>query len=85
MQEHGQTSVGGYVLKGESGVFLLLDPKTEDICSMIVCQGDGTWRARTPDGQVVTLTPPDDVERPALWVATQITATPEDAQSREGG
>ncbi|WP_067460449.1 hypothetical protein [Actinomadura macra] len=72
-RENGQTVVGGFVLKGGDGVYLLLDPESESPCATIISQGDGTWRARTLDGEAKTLQPPDDNDRPAVWVAEQIT------------
>ncbi|WP_067470035.1 hypothetical protein [Actinomadura macra] len=66
-----ETRVGGYILKGGTGVYLLLDPETEDPRATIISQGDGTWRARTLDGEAKTYEPPDDVERPEVWVAEQ--------------
>ncbi|QXJ20887.1 hypothetical protein AGRA3207_001680 [Actinomadura graeca] len=71
--------VGDYLFKGGDGVYLLVDPETRDPRATIVSQGNGTWRARTLDGEARTFEPPDGVERPGLWVAQQITEAGLDA------
>ncbi|QXJ22758.1 hypothetical protein AGRA3207_003814 [Actinomadura graeca] len=68
-----ETCVEGYVLTGGADVYLLLDPDTRDPRATIVSLGNGTWRARTLDGKAKTFEPPDEIDRPALWVAEQLT------------
>ncbi|QXJ20653.1 hypothetical protein AGRA3207_001405 [Actinomadura graeca] len=71
--------MGGYVLKGGTGVYMLLDPETGDPRATIISQGNGTWRARTLDGEAKTYQPPDEIERPAVWVAEQFVPAAEPA------
>lgn len=65
------TKVGDYSLVDEGGLWFLM--KDHRIVSTLVDMGGGTWRARTPKGNAVTLDVPDEVEEPATWVAEQIT------------
>ena len=65
-------------------MYLLLDPETKDPRATIISQGTGTWRARTLDGEAKTFQPPDDVERPEVWVAEQFVSAAGDLAPAEG-
>jgi hypothetical protein len=69
------TTIGDYTLVEQGGLWFLLD-RDRHIVSTLVDQGAGTWRAVTLDGGATTLTVPDDVDDPAIYVAKQITESP---------
>ena len=64
--------LGGYTLIEMSGMWFLED-ETGGIVATIVDMGGGTFRARTPKGNVQTVKVPEDAEEPAMYVAEQIT------------
>lgn len=68
----GPRKVGEYDLVPYDGLWFL-DRGGRTVCT-IVDMGDGTWRARTPEGSARTVHVPPAVEDPALYVAEQITA-----------
>lgn len=69
------TRVGGYQLIPYEGLWFLTGEDSRAVAT-IIDMGDGTWRARTPDGQARTFEPgsiPADVEDVPRWIAEQIT------------
>ncbi|QXJ21964.1 hypothetical protein AGRA3207_002882 [Actinomadura graeca] len=57
MSDAGETRVGGYILKGGTGVYMLLDPETEDPRVERDCYDD---RLHTGSSRSVVLTANDD-------------------------
>jgi len=76
------TTVAGYTLVDERGVWFLLDGD-RNIVSTLIDMGSGTWRARTPGGDAVTVDVPADVEEPAVYVAERITRQDETTTTGE--
>lgn len=65
--------VGDYTLVPFGGLWFLTDAD-DRLVSTILDMGEGTWRARTPEGSARTFEVPPDVADPPLWVAREITA-----------
>ena len=65
-------NLGGYTLIEMSGMWFLED-ETGRIVATIVDMGGGTFRARTPKGDVQTIKVPEDVEESVTYVAEQVT------------
>lgn len=64
-------TVGDYDLVNQAGVWFL--EQDGRIAATLIDMGDGTWRARAPEGSVRTIEVPAHVEDPAMYVAEQIT------------
>ncbi|GAA1819324.1 hypothetical protein [Actinomadura chokoriensis] len=62
--------VGSYLLVEQGGVWFL--EQDGRITATLIDMGGGTWRARTPEGNVRTVTVPPEVEDPPLYVAKLI-------------
>ncbi len=67
----GPVKVGEHDLEDLGGLwFLTLHGKP---VSTLIDMGDGTWRARTPDGTAQTIHVPDGTDDQVLYVAKKIT------------
>jgi hypothetical protein len=64
-----RAAVGGYLLDGHDGVYLLLDPETRETKGAVVSAGGGLYRVRLPAGGVAEVTVPEGERRPGLWAA----------------
>src|SRR5690606_1595048 len=64
--------VGDCTLVPFGGLWFLTDAD-DRLVSTILDMGEGTWRARTPEGSARTVEVPAHVDDPARYVAEQIT------------
>ncbi|GGP98299.1 hypothetical protein BKA00_005827 [Actinomadura coerulea] len=66
-----RVEVGEYELVDEAGVwFLEMDGRIQ---ATLIDMGGGTWRVRSPEGSVETVTVPPGTAHPARYVAEQVT------------